>query len=73
MHVFQEFGTRPGIFVALALAFENAALLSTHRHSVVHQFARGALLRAFFVDTPAWKRHIIERGVSLFEDVVSHL
>ena len=68
-HVTQEFGTRPGIFVALALAFENSAMRYTHRHSVAQQFGKKLLTSAFFVDTPEWKRRVLERGVAVYDEI----
>ena len=72
-HITQEFGTRPGVFVAMALAFENAALHHTHRYSVAHQFGMKVLLAAFFVDTPAWKARVLERGEAVFAEVKRNL
>eukprot|EP00672_Neobodo_designis_P021127 CAMPEP_0174837582 /NCGR_PEP_ID=MMETSP1114-20130205/6841_1 /TAXON_ID=312471 /ORGANISM="Neobodo designis, Strain CCAP 1951/1" /LENGTH=393 /DNA_ID=CAMNT_0016071649 /DNA_START=29 /DNA_END=1206 /DNA_ORIENTATION=- len=64
-HITQEFGTRPGLFVAMALAFENAAFHQTHWNSVAHQFGTKLLRAAFFVETTEWKDRVLERGVDL--------
>ena len=60
----QEFGTRPGLLVAKAMIFENAAFW----HGNEEDKKAGAKLMkdAFYVQTNYWKNEIVERGKKLY-------
>lgn len=60
----QEFGTVPGILVAHALIVENRA----YHYLPIEQaleWARRTTKRAFYKQTPRWRRQILERGMRL--------
>ena len=59
LHVTQEFGTRPGILVARAMAIESAEW----RHRGGTPLGARTMRDAFYVRTGSWQRAVVRRGV----------
>ena len=62
--VAQEFGTIPSILVAHALILENRAFNFLPPVQSV-EWAKQTTKRAFYKETPEWRRQILERGLTL--------
>lgn len=60
----QEFGTVPGVLVAHALIIENQAFHHLPRDLGV-EWANATTRRAFYKQTPEWRKAILQRGLRL--------
>lgn len=60
----QEFGTVPGVLVAHALILENQAYQYLPPEKAL-EWAKVTTKRAFYKQTPEWRKSILERGLQL--------
>ncbi|CAB9500278.1 Protein of unknown function (DUF2817) [Seminavis robusta] len=62
----QEFGTVPGLLVAHSLILENRAFHHVASRQEALQWAQSTTKRAFYKQTPTWRRQILDRGMQLW-------
>mmetsp|Transcript_14835 Transcript_14835/g.40977 ORF Transcript_14835/g.40977 Transcript_14835/m.40977 type:complete len:467 (-) Transcript_14835:53-1453(-) len=68
----QEFGTVPGVLVGHSLMLENAAHLSeSWSPSQKLEWAKQTTGRAFYPQSPVWRRRILTRGMTLLSQAMA--
>eukprot|EP00949_MAST-11_sp_MAST-11-sp1_P000087 g87.t1 len=67
LFITQEFGTLPGLFVARAMILENQAFVyAPHLQPEWSQYTKDA----FYVQKPAWRRSVLDRGLQLLSNAI---